>query len=591
MIQERLKELRAQMQERGIDIYIVPTSDFHQSEYVGEYFKARKYMTGFTGSAGTAVITKEEAGLWTDGRYFIQAEKQLEGSTVKLFKMGEEGVPKVEEYVKDHLTEGSCIGFDGRVMDAKSGEKYAKMAEEKKAALYVKEDLVGNIWKDRPQLPANKVWILEDAYAGRSMADKIADVRTKMQKEGADIHILSSLYDIAWLLNLRGGDIDHVPVFLSFVSIEKEQILLFVNPQILDKEVQDYLEKNHVTIRPYEDIYTYAQNLQKVKVLISAEETNYRIAECIREHAEVLEGENPSLMLKAVKNETELKNTREAHLKDAVAVTKFMYWLKTNIGKMEISEISASDYLEERRKEQEHYLDLSFDTISAYGPHGAMMHYSATKESNAVLKPEGFLLVDSGGHYLEGTTDITRTFVLGELTDEEKLHYTLVLKGHINLCKAVFQKGCTGGNLDILARQPIWEYGLDYRCGTGHGVSYFGGVHEGPQGFRLTQTVPLKPGMMITNEPGIYEEGRHGIRIENTLLVVERNATEYGEFYEFETISYFPIDTRAVDVTLMTESELAWLNQYHQKVLDVLSPNLEGRELEWLVEQTKPLTK
>jgi len=400
MIQERLKELRAQMQERGIDIYIVPTSDFHQSEYVGEYFKARKYMTGFTGSAGTAVITKEEAGLWTDGRYFIQAEKQLEGSTVKLFKMGEEGVPKVEEYVKDHLTEGSCIGFDGRVMDAKSGEKYAKMAEEKKAALYVKEDLVGNIWKDRPQLPANKVWILEDVYAGRSMADKIADVRTQMQKEGADIHILSSLYDIAWLLNLRGGDIDHVPVFLSFVSIEKEQILLFVNPQILDKEVQDYLEKNHVTIRPYEDIYTYAQNLQKVKVLISAEETNYRIAECIREHAEVLEGENPSLMLKAVKNETELKNTREAHLKDAVAVTKFMYWLKTNIGKVEISEISASDYLEERRKEQEHYLDLSFDTISAYGPHGAMMHYSATKESNAVLKPEGFLLVDSGGHYL-----------------------------------------------------------------------------------------------------------------------------------------------------------------------------------------------
>lgn len=595
MIQERLKELRAQMQERGIDIYIVPTSDFHQSEYVGEYFKARKYMTGFTGSAGTAVITKEEAGLWTDGRYFIQAEKQLEGSTVKLFKMGEEGVPKVEEYVKDHLTEGSCIGFDGRVMDAKSGEKYAKMAEEKKAALYVKEDLVGNIWKDRPQLPANKVWILEDAYAGRSMADKIADVRTKMQKEGADIHILSSLYDIAWLLNLRGGDIDHVPVFLSFVSIEKEQILLFVNPQILDKEVQDYLEKNHVTIRPYEDIYTYAQNLQKVKVLISAEETNYRIAECIREHAEVLEGENPSLMLKAVKNEIELKNTREAHLKDAVAVTKFMYWLKTNIGKMEISEISASDYLEERRKEQEHYLDLSFDTISAYGPHGAMMHYSATKESNAVLKPEGFLLVDSGGHYLEGTTDITRTFALGALTDEEKQHFTAVCRSNMNLANAKFLYGCCGINLDILARGPLWDLGIDYRCGTGHGVGHILNVHEGPNGFRW-KIVPerndsgkLEEGMITTDEPGVYIEGKYGIRTENELICVKDEKNEYGQFMRFENITYVPIDLDAILPEEMSAKERRELNEYHQMVYEKVSPYLTDEEREWLKTYTRPI--
>ena len=595
MIQERLKELRAQMQERGIDIYIVPTSDFHQSEYVGEYFKARKYMTGFTGSAGTAVITKEEAGLWTDGRYFIQAEKQLEGSTVKLFKMGEEGVPKVEEYVKDHLTEGSCIGFDGRVMDAKSGEKYAKMAEEKKAALYVKEDLVGNIWKDRPQLPANKVWILEDAYAGRSMADKIADVRTKMQKEGADIHILSSLYDIAWLLNLRGGDIDHVPVFLSFVSIEKEQILLFVNSQILDKEVQDYLEKNHVTIRPYEDIYTYAQSLQKVKVLISAEETNYRIAECIREHAEVLEGENPSLMLKAVKNEIELKNTREAHLKDAVAVTKFMYWLKTNIGKMEISEISASDYLEERRKEQEHYLDLSFDTISAYGPHGAMMHYSATKESNAVLKPEGFLLVDSGGHYLEGTTDITRTFALGALTDEEKQHFTAVCRSNMNLANAKFLYGCCGINLDILARGPLWDLGIDYRCGTGHGVGHILNVHEGPNGFRW-KIVPerndsgkLEEGMITTDEPGVYIEGKYGIRTENELICVKDEKNEYGQFMRFENITYVPIDLDAILPEEMSAKERRELNEYHQMVYEKVSPSLTDEEIEWLKTYTRPI--
>ena len=595
MIQERLKELRAQMQERGIDIYIVPTSDFHQSEYVGEYFKARKYMTGFTGSAGTAVITKEEAGLWTDGRYFIQAEKQLEGSTVKLFKMGEEGVPKVEEYVKDHLTEGSCIGFDGRVMDAKSGEKYAKMAEEKKAALYVKEDLVGNIWKDRPQLPANKVWILEDAYAGRSMADKIADVRIQMQKEGADIHILSSLYDIAWLLNLRGGDIDHVPVFLSFVSIEKEQILLFVNPQILDKEVQDYLEKNHVTIRPYEDIYTYAQNLQKVKVLISAEETNYRIAECIREHAEVLEGENPSLMLKAVKNETELKNTREAHLKVAVAVTKFMYWLKTNIGKIEISEISASDYLEERRKEQEHYLDLSFDTISAYAAHGAMMHYSATEESNAVLKPEGFLLVDSGGHYLEGTTDITRTFALGTLTEEEKQHFTAVCRSNMNLANAKFLYGCCGINLDILARGPLWDLGIDYRCGTGHGVGHILNVHEGPNGFRW-KIVPerndsgrLEEGMITTDEPGVYIEGKYGIRTENELICVKDEKNEYGQFMRFENITYVPIDLDAILPEEMSAKERRELNEYHQMVYEKVSPYLTDEEREWLKTYTRPI--
>ena len=552
-------------------------------------------MTGFTGSAGTAVITKEEAGLWTDGRYFIQAEKQLEGSTVKLFKMGEEGVPKVEEYVKDHLTEGSCIGFDGRVMDAKSGEKYAKMAEEKKAALYVKEDLVGNIWKDRPQLPANKVWILEDAYAGRSMADKIADVRTKMQKEGADIHILSSLYDIAWLLNLRGGDIDHVPVFLSFVSIEKEQILLFVNPQILDKEVQDYLEKNHVTIRPYEDIYTYAQNLQKVKVLISAEETNYRIAECIREHAEVLEGENPSLMLKAVKNEIELKNTREAHLKDAVAVTKFMYWLKTNIGKVEISEISASDYLEERRKEQEHYLDLSFDTISAYGPHGAMMHYSATKESNAVLKPEGFLLVDSGGHYLEGTTDITRTFALGALTDEEKQHFTAVCRSNMNLANAKFLYGCCGINLDILARGPLWDLGIDYRCGTGHGVGHILNVHEGPNGFRW-KIVPerndsgkLEEGMITTDEPGVYIEGKYGIRTENELICVKDEKNEYGQFMRFENITYVPIDLDAILPEEMSAKERRELNEYHQMVYEKVSPYLTDEEREWLKTYTRPI--
>ncbi|MGN0291295.1 MAG: aminopeptidase P family protein, partial [Lachnospiraceae bacterium] len=588
MIQERLKLLREKMKERGIDIYIVPTSDFHQSEYVGEYFKARKYITGFTGSAGTAVITKEEAGLWTDGRYFIQAAAQLEGSSVKLFKMGEEGVPKVEEYVKEQLKEGGCIGFDGRVMDAKGGEAYAKIAEDRKGSLFVTEDLVGMIWKERPNLPANPVWIVEETYAGRSVADKIADVRKQMKEEGAQVHILSSLYDIAWLLNLRGGDIDHVPVFLSFLSVEEEKVILFVNEKILEEKVQEYLKENGITVRPYEEIYEYARNLSKVTVLVSMEETNYRIAESVKEHAALIDRANPSNLLKAVKNETELKNTQIAHLKDAVAVTKFMYWLKTNIGQTKITEISASDYLEELRKEQEHFIDLSFDTISAYGANAAMMHYSATKESNAVLKPEGFLLVDSGGHYLEGTTDITRTFALGKLTKEEKLHFTAVCRANLNLANAKFLYGCCGLNLDILARGPLWELGIDYKCGTGHGVGHILNVHEGPNGFRWkvvserNDSGRLEAGMITTDEPGVYIEGKYGIRTENELICVKAEKNEYGQFMEFENITYVPIDLDAILPEEMTARERKELNDYHRMVYEKVSPYLTKEEQAWL---------
>lgn len=595
MIQERLKLLREKMKERGIDIYIVPTSDFHQSEYVGEYFKARKYITGFTGSAGTAVITKEEAGLWTDGRYFIQAAAQLEGSSVKLFKMGEEGVPKVEEYVKEQLKEGGCIGFDGRVMDAKGGEAYAKIAEDRRGSLLVTEDLVGMIWKDRPNLPANPVWIVEEAYAGRSVADKIADVRKQMKEEGAQVHILSSLYDIAWLLNLRGGDIDHVPVFLSFLSVEEKKVILFVNEKILEEKVQEYLKENGITVRPYEDIYDYARNLSKVTVLVSMEETNYRIAESVKEHAALIDRANPSNLLKAVKNETELKNTRIAHLKDAVAVTKFMYWLKTNIGQTKMTEISVSDYLEELRKEQEHFIDLSFDTISAYGANAAMMHYSATKESNAVLKPEGFLLVDSGGHYLEGTTDITRTFALGKLTKEEKLHFTAVCRANLNLANAKFLYGCCGLNLDILARGPLWELGIDYKCGTGHGVGHILNVHEGPNGFRWkvvserNDSGRLEAGMITTDEPGVYMEGKYGIRTENELICVKAEKNEYGQFMEFENITYVPIDLDAILPEEMTARERKELNDYHRMVYEKVSPYLTKEEQAWLAHYTRPI--
>lgn len=583
------------MRERGITVYLVPTSDFHQSEYVGEYFKAREFMTGFTGSAGTAVITLEEAGLWTDGRYFIQAAAQLEGSGVKLYRMGEEGVPKVEEYVKERLEEGGRIGFDGRVMDAKSGRNYAKMAKEKGASLYTQEDLVGLIWESRPELPAHPVWILDQRYAGRTAAEKLADVRAKMAKEGAGAHILSSLYDIAWILNLRGGDISHVPVFLSFLAIEPEHAYLFANGQIFDAQARAYLAENGVALRPYEGIYEYAKSLSGVTVLLSLAETNYQVAECASEGAACIDRPNPSDLLKAIKNETELANTRKAHRKDAVAVIRFMRWLKTNIGHIEMTEISASDYFQELREGQEHFLDLSFDTICAYGPNAAMMHYSATRQSNATLEPRGFLLVDSGGHYLEGTTDITRTFALGELTREEKSHFTAVCRANLNLANAKFLHGCRGVNLDILARGPLWDLGLDYRCGTGHGVGHILNVHEGPNGFRW-KIVPerddsgcLEPGMVTTDEPGVYLEGKYGIRTENELICIQDEKNEYGQFLKFENITYVPIDLDAILPEEMSSAERKALNDYHKMVFDTIAPLLDEDEREWLRTYTRPI--
>lgn len=593
MIQKRLEALRSEMKKRGITVYVVPTSDFHQSEYVGEYFKARKYMTGFTGSAGTAVITMKEAGLWTDGRYFIQAAAQLEGSGVTLFRMGEEGVPKVEEYVEEQLEKGGCIGFDGRVMDAKAGKKYAEIAEKKEGSLYVTEDLVDIIWTERPSLPAHKVWILEQEYAGMSTEEKLSQVREQMKQEGADVHILASLYDIAWLLNLRGDDIDHVPVFLSFVAVEEKKTTLFINQEILEDKVKKYLKDNQIQVEDYEKIYAYAENLKDHKVLMSLEEVNYRIAENVQKHSQIVDAPNPSLLLKSIKNETELENTRIAHLKDAVAVTKFMYWLKTNIGKKEITEISASDYLEELRKEQEHFLDVSFDTICAYGANAAMMHYSASEESNAVLKPEGFLLVDSGGHYLEGTTDITRTFALGELSHEQKKHFTAVCRSNLNLANAKFLYGCSGINLDILARGPLWDMGIDYRCGTGHGVGHILNVHEGPNGFRWkivqerNDSGKLEAGMITTDEPGVYLEGAYGIRLENELICVKDEKNEYGQFMKFENITYVPMDLDAILPEEMTFREKQELNEYHQMVYEKISPYLNEEERDWLKEYTR----
>ncbi|MEG1802079.1 MAG: aminopeptidase P family protein [Lachnospiraceae bacterium] len=596
MVKERLKQLREEMKKRGIDIYVVPTSDFHESEYVGEYFKARRFISGFTGSAGTAVITMDEAGLWTDGRYFLQAAAQLEGSTVTLFRMGEEGVPTVGEYMKKSLKKGGCIGFDGRVVNTQSGETYKKIAEEKEGTVYAKEDLIDLIWQDRPQLPKEPIFVLEEKYAGESTQSKLKRVRAEMEKAKANTHILTCLYDIAWLLNIRGNDIACVPVVLSFVVVTKSECYLFLNSEVLTTDTRKYLEDNQVTIKDYEEIYSFVSTLHKEdRVMLHKAEANFNITSALQKGIEIVDCPNPSTKMKSIKNDIEIKNTIAAHVKDGVAFTKFMYWLKTNIGKIPMDELMASDYLEGCRRAQDHFLELSFDTICAYGPNAAMMHYQAKPEAFAELKPEGFLLVDSGGHYYEGTTDITRTMALGPISQEQRLHFTTVVRACMGLGAAKFLHGCSGQNLDILARGPMWDMGLDYKCGTGHGVGYLLNVHEGPQGFRWrivaerNDSAVLEAGSITTDEPGIYLDGKYGIRIENELVCREAEKNEYGQFMNFETITFAPIDLDAIDVEELTKTEKKRLNEYHAMVYNTISPYMTAEENEWLKQYTRAI--
>jgi len=596
MISERLQALRAEMKKRGIDIYVIPTADFHESEYVGEYFKARAYMTGFSGSAGTAVVTQTAAGLWTDGRYFVQAERQLSGTGVTLFRMAEEGVPTIEEYITKELPEGGCLGFDGRVVNTTSGKKYQTIVADKNGTIHVDEDLVGLIWTDRPALAKTTPFILEEKYSGKSTAQKLADVRAKMAEAGTDTHILTCLYDIAWLLNVRGHDIGCVPVVMSYLVMNQSECIWFLQEEILNDELKAYLVANGVTTRPYDSIYEYVKELpETARVLMNESGVNFRIFANLPASVMVINQANPTELMRAMKNPVEVDNTRNAHVKDGVAFTKFMYWLKNNIGKIPMTEISASDYLEERRREQEGFVELSFHTISAYGPNAAMMHYSATQESNAELKPEGFLLVDSGGHYYEGSTDITRTMALGPITDEMREHFTAVCRSNMNLANARFLYGCSGLNLDILARGPLWDLNIDYKCGTGHGIGYLLNVHEGPNGFRW-RIVPerkdsgtLEEGMITTDEPGVYLEGKYGIRTENELVCHKGEKNEYGQFMYFENITYAPIDLDAIDPEAMTKRERAMLNEYHAMVYRVLSPYMTAEENEWLKKYTREI--
>ena len=594
-IQERLEKLRTLMEERSIDAYLVPTSDFHESEYVGKYFKCREFITGFTGSAGTAVITKDEAALWTDGRYFVQAAAQLAGSGVLLQKMGQEGVPSIEEYLLEKIPQGGTLAFDGRVVNTAEGEALEDALGEKDIAIACQEDLIGEIWENRPGLPAEPVWILDTAYAGKTPQEKIKALREEMEKKGASVHILTTLDDIVWLLNIRGNDIECNPVVLSYMMVTKENICLYINPEVLKDNVREYLAQAGVTICPYNAIYEDVSKLKGQCVMMEKSRTNFALSQLLDETNEIINVQNPTALMKAVKNPVEVENIKKAHIKDGVAVTRFIYWLKQNIGKIPMDEISVSEHLEELRKSQEGYLGPSFTTISAYGSNAAMCHYSATRESNRTLEAKGLYLVDSGGQYYEGTTDITRTVVMGELTKEEKEHFTLVAMSMLRLGNVRFLYGCRGLTLDYVAREPFWSRGLNFDHGTGHGVGYLLNVHERPNGIRW-KLVPerqdncvLEAGMVTSDEPGIYIEGSYGIRTENLTVCVEDVKNEYGQFMKFEFLTYVPIDLDGIDKSLMRPEDVEMLNQYHKDVYEKISPYLEGEEKEWLKEATRSI--
>ena len=583
-----LEQLREVMKGENIDYYIIPSSDAHQSEYVAEYFKGREFISGFTGSAGTLLVGRKEAYLWTDGRYFIQADKELNGSGISLMKIRTPGYPTIEEWIRSNIKANETLGFDGKVFSVKEYEGYLNIAKEIGFNINMGNDLLDNIWTDRPELPQDKIFIHDEKYAGKSSSEKLKEVRRNMESKKGDFYILSSLDDIAWLCNIRGNDIKFNPVALAYVVVGKDYANLYINNNKLDDITKNKLYNEGFIIKEYDEIEEDVKLLNGA-VIFDEVRLNAKIFTALNDKVKLIRETNITTNLKAIKNEVEIANWEISQVRDGVAMVKFIKWLKGNIGKEKITEISASNKLRDFRAEGENYKGDSFGTIAGYKEHAAMMHYSATEASDYELKPEGMFLLDSGAQYLDGTTDITRTFILGPITEEEKRDYTLVLQGHIALSTARFLRGSTGLNLDVLARKPLWDYGIDYKCGTGHGLGFFLNVHEGPQAIRpMGNSTELEPGMVITNEPGVYKEGRYGIRTENT-IIVEKDlvSEEFGEFYKFRTISYCPIDLEGVNVEMLSLQEKTWLNDYHKMVFEKLSPYLNEEEKEFLKHETR----
>lgn len=592
MIKDRIKALRKLMKDNNIDVYYIPTDDDHMSEYVASYFKSREFISGFKGSAGVVVVTSKEAGLWTDGRYFVQAENQLKGSGIKLYKQRMAGVVTHEEFIESKLPKKGILGFDGKVVNQNMKERLEKLIKSKEGSIILDRDLVGDLWLDRPSMPSDKTFFLADKYTGESVSKKLLRIKEEMKKKNVDTLVFSVLEDVNWLFNFRGNDILHTPIVYSYALIDGDNVSLYIDSNKLDNKSKKELEKNKVNIKEYNDISSDLNNITGKTIWIDKTKLNSYLYSFIHDSNTVINSYNIAGLFRAIKNKTQMKNLRSSHLKDGVAMTKFLCYVKNNIGKEEMSEISVSDVLEQLRSEQDGFISLSFNTISAYKANAAMMHYSADEKSNAKLSNEGFLLVDSGGTYYDGTTDITRTIALGKVSDEEKKLYTLVLRGMLSLMRAKFLYGTTGSNLDILARGPLWSEDIDYQCGTGHGVGFVMSVHEGPQSIRwgnMPNAAIIEEGMVITNEPGVYIPNKLGIRIENELLALNGVKNEYGQFMYFEPITYCPIDLDAVDTKYMTYEEINTLNEYHKMVYEKISPYLSTKEKTWLRLQTRSI--
>ena len=599
----KIRQLRDRMKELGIDAYLVPTADFHESEYVGEFFKCRHFLTGFNGTAGTAVITMDKAGLWTDGRYFVQAEEQLSGSEIKLYRMGEPEFPTLDEFLEEELPVDGCLGFDGRVVNSELGYGLQNLLQEKNVTINCSKDLVGEIWTSRPAMSCEPIWSLDVKYAGKSTVEKLSDLRDAMKKNKAQIHLMTALDEIAWLFNLRGNDIVNNPVFLSYALITQDEAYLYVQKEAIKedtkmgKEVCAALAEAKVQVKEYAEFLQDVAALKNEKILLERKKASFAVCESIDASCRIIDEMNPCATMKAVKNATEIENMRRAHLKDGIAVTKFMYWLKHTIGTCDMTEMTAAHKIEELRAEQGNYIEPSFVTIAAYKENAAMCHYHPSDEVCKKLKPEGLLLVDSGGQYLEGTTDITRTYALGPLTEKEKEYYTIVAAAMLKVSTMKFLHGCRGINLDYTIREAFWKRGLDFAHGTGHGVGYLSNVHERPNGLRW-KVVPerqdsavIEPGMICSDEPGLYFAGDFGTRTENLILCVEDEKNEYGQFLKFEFLTKAPIDLEALDTRFMDDADIERLNTYHKDVYETISPYMNEEEKEWLKHVTREISR
>ena len=588
---DKLAALRAVMTKHGIDAWVIPSSDAHESEYVAEHWEGRSWVSGFTGSAGTFVITSTEAALWTDGRYFIQAGQQLNGSGVTLMKDGQSGVPAISDWLATQLPEKGVLGFDGNAFSLQKTRGLMKKLKKKKVTLKTDTDLLNEIWSNRPELPANPVFLHEESFAGKSLQAKLTEVRETTAGQGANHLLITTLDDIAWLFNLRGSDIECNPVFLAYALLSEEKATLFINEQRIETDALAALKNASIELQPYETIADQLAALpETASLLMDPVTTNQKLANIVPESVEVIEGASPSRALKAVKNEVEIARMKDCHQRDGAAMVRFIRWLGDNIPTGRLNEVNIDEKLCALRAESKLFKGVSFPAIVGYGPHGAICHYRADDESKLDVKTKGLLLIDSGGQYPDGTTDITRTFACGHMTEEERRDYTLVMKSHIALATARFKKGTRGIQLDAITRQPMWADAIDYNHGTGHGVGYFLNVHEGPQSVSPRWIdEPLKPGMLITNEPGIYRDGKHGVRLENIMLITKDTINEFGEFYKLEALTMAPFDTRPLVKELMTSTEIHWLNDYHAKVRRELSSELNDVDKEFLINVTEAI--